>query len=147
MKRYDKLFATKEAELKQREQFLKSADCTSTDNTKSSQLNKVRRERKTLTLIKELVQAMPEDKKLANHDHLINMLTLVSERQSAIHFECKAGDKVMDLLQKYSTMNDLMKRMQKFCDKNNLTIDWQKSVVVEKTPATTQAAEPKTAKK
>lgn len=134
MTTYSKLFKTKTEELKQREMYLKSTECKATDNTKSSQLNKVRRERKTLALIEELVNRLPNDTKLApsSHDHLINMLTLVSERQSAIHFECKAGDKVVGLLQKYATMNDLMKRMQKFCDKNNLTIDWQKSEIVAK---------------
>lgn len=137
MTTYNKLFRTKMDELKQREMFLKSDKCTSTDNTKSSQLNKVRRERKTLALIEDLVSRLPEDTKLAplSHDHLINMLTLVSERQSAIHFECKEGDTVLSLLTKYAQMNDLMKRMQKFCDKNELTIDWTKGIVVKKTAA------------
>lgn len=135
MTKYNKLFATKKQELKEREMHLKSAECTATENTKSSQLNKVRRERKTLSLIEELVGLLPEDKKLspASHDHLVNILTLVAERQSAIHFECKEGDKVIDLLKKYSTMNKLMQRMQTYCDKHNLGVDWEKGIVVAKT--------------
>lgn len=142
MKRYNNLFATKFDELVERERFLKSTECTSTDNTKSSQLNKVRRERKTLTLIKELVTLLPDDTKLtpASSEHLENILTLVSERQSAIHFECQAGDKVMDLLQKYKNMDKLMKRMSTFCEKQGLEIDWQKGVVVKKAAGTESKA-------
>lgn len=134
MTKYSKLFNTKKQELKEREMHLKSAECTATENTKSSQLNKVRRERKTLALIEELVSMLPEDKKLSpnSHDHLINILTLVSERQSAIHFECKPGDKVIDLLQKYSTMNKLMQRMTTYCDKHQLTVSWEKGIIVAK---------------
>ena len=132
MTKFDKLFTTKFNELKERERFLKSAECNATDNTKSSQLNKVRREQKTLRLIEELIHLLPESTKLANDEHLHNMLTLVAERQSAIHFECKAGDKIVDLLKKYSTMNKLMQRMQTYCDKHELGIDWEKNEIVSK---------------
>lgn len=132
MKQYANLFKTKFEELAARERFLKSEECKSTDNTKSSQLNKVRRERKTLRLIEELVTLLPDGTTLKNDEHLHNLLTLVEERQSAIHFECKAGDKLTDLLQKYSQMNKLMQRMSKFCEKNNLDIDWQAGVIVAK---------------
>lgn len=104
-----------------------------TKNTRGTQLYKLGRERRVLQLIRSLIT---DDTKLsdADMDTLVLITTLASERTARTSVECAAGDKILDLMQKYDGLKYLSEKLNKYCEANGLKLDYAKGVVVKVTP-------------
>lgn len=78
----------------------------------------------------EIKAALPADVKLSEDAlHLIELLT--GDPAARVTVSCKAGDKLMDLLQKYSDIKDCYGKLARFCEKNGLKIDMATATIME----------------
>lgn len=125
MSKYDNLVKTKVEELTGKINSMKTNEQVS-KNTRSNMLYHLGRDRKILYLIQELLGGKELSKDAA--DTLISITTLTSERNRSV-VEVKKGDKIMDLLDKYKNVKDIYKKIQSFCEKNGLTMDFAKGII------------------
>lgn len=124
---YDGFITDKINELRQRNKELKSADCTLTKNTISSQLYKNGRELRVLKLIKALLDdALTQE----NIDTLVSITTLVEERKVSV-VQVKEGDSILEVLQKYSDVKNLSEKLEKTCNKEGLKLDYTAGKIVK----------------
>lgn len=101
-------------------------------NTRSTKLYSLGRERRVLHLIKSLIEANP-DVKLSSDDSdtFVLLTTLASERAIKVSVEVREGDKILELMQKYSDTKNLMTKLQTACEKQSLKLDFAKGIVVK----------------
>lgn len=91
-------------------------------NTRGTQLYHMGRDKRTLHLIRSLVEAAGEDVKLSadDMDTLVLITTLSSERSST-RYVIEAGMKVIDVLMKYPNLNG--KTLRERLEKLNLKME------------------------
>lgn len=93
------------------------------ENTLSTQLYQTKRERRVLRLICNLLTdktvLSDEDK-----DTLVLITTLEAERTKGTIVKVQAGDVLSEVLERYKDVKDLFKKLQAYCEKNGLVIDF-----------------------
>lgn len=96
-------------------------------NTRSTQLNKLRRERDVLNLISSLITT---DTKLDDKqtDLLVRLTTLSSERATA-KYVFNEGDSIFEVMQKYEKLS--RKDIEERCEKVGLKLDFEKGIIVK----------------
>lgn len=98
------------------------------ENTLSTQLYQTKRERRVLRLICNLLTnesiLSDEDK-----DTLVLITTLESERTKGTIVKVQAGDILSEVLERYKDVKDLFKKLQAYCEKNSLTIDFANNCI------------------
>lgn len=94
-------------------------------NTRGTQLYKLGRERRVLHLIHSLLELIG-DVELSSEDRetLILITTLSSERSERTSVVCQEGDDILDLMQKYSEKKDLQRKLNAYCEKNGLKLNY-----------------------
>lgn len=98
-------------------------------STKQTQLYHMKRERRVLALVKNLIAANP-DVKLSDTDQetFVLITTLASER-SVTKYQFNEGDSIYDIMTKYENLSrkDLDKKLEKL----GLKADFAKGIVVK----------------
>ena len=131
---FNKLIKGKVEELTSKINKLKVAnisDATADDfispSTRSTQLNKIRRERDVLNLISSLITT---DTKLDDKqtDLLVRLTTLSSERATT-KYVFNEGDSIFEVMQKYEKLS--RKDIEERCEKVGLKLDFEKGIIVE----------------
>ena len=131
---FNKLIKGKVEELTSKINTLKVAnisDATADDfispNTRSTQLNKLRRERDVLNLISSLITT---DTKLDDKqtDLLVRLTTLSSERATT-RYVFNEGDSIFEVMQKYEKLS--RKDIEERCEKVGLKLDFEKGIIVK----------------
>lgn len=131
---FNKLIKGKVEELTSKINALKVAnvsDATADDfispNTRSTQLNKLRRERDVLNLISSLITT---DTKLNDKqtDLLVRLTTLSSERATT-RYVFNEGDSIFEVMQKYEKLS--RKDIEERCEKVGLKLDFEKGIIVK----------------
>ena len=131
---FNKLIKGKVEELTSKINVLKVAnvsDATADDfispNTRSTQLNKLRRERDVLNLISSLITT---DTKLSDKqtDLLVRLTTLSSERATT-RYVFNEGDSIFEVMQKYEKLS--RKDIEERCEKVSLKLDFEKGIIVK----------------
>lgn len=104
-----------------------TADDFISPNTRSTQLNKLRRERDVLNLIGSLITT---DTKLDDKqtDLLVRLTTLSSERATA-KYVFNEGDSIFEVMQKYEKLS--RKDIEERCEKVGLKLDFEKGIIVK----------------
>lgn len=107
------------------------SDATANDfispSTRSTQLNKLRRERDVLNLISSLITT---DTKLDDKqtDLLVRITTLSSERATT-KYVFNEGDSIFEVMQKYEKLS--RKDIEERCEKVGLKLDFEKGIIVK----------------
>ena len=131
---FNKLIKGKVEELTSKINALKVAnvsDATADDfispNTRSTQLNKLRRERDVLNLISSLITT---DTKLSDKqtDLLVRLTTLSSERATT-RYVFNEGDSIFEVMQKYEKLS--RKDIEERCEKVGLKLNFEKGIIVK----------------
>lgn len=131
---FNKLIKGKVEELTSKINALKVAnvsDATADDfispNTRSTQLNKLRRERDVLNLISSLITT---DTRLSDKqtDLLVRLTTLSSERATT-RYVFNEGDSIFEVMQKYEKLS--RKDIEERCEKVGLKLDFEKGIIVK----------------
>lgn len=131
---FNKLIKGKVEELTSKINVLKVAnvsDATADDfispNTRSTQLNKLRRERDVLDLISSLITT---DTKLSDKqtDLLVRLTTLSSERATT-RYVFNEGDSIFEVMQRYEKLS--RKDIEERCEKVGLKLDFKKGIIVK----------------
>ena len=131
---FNKLIKGKVEELTSKINKLKVAnisDATADDfispSTRSTQLNKLRRERDVLNLIGSLITT---DTKLDDKqtDLLVRLTTLSSERATT-KYVFNEGDSIFEVMQKYEKLS--RKDIEERCEKVGLKLDFEKGIIVK----------------
>lgn len=98
------------------------------ENTLSTQLYQTKRERRVLRLVCNLLTdktvLSDEDK-----DTLVLITTLESERTKGTIVKVQKGDVLSEVLERYKDVKDLFKKLQSYCEKNSLTIDFANNCI------------------
>lgn len=104
-----------------------TADDFISPNTRSTQLNKLRRERDVLNLISSLITT---DTKLDDKqtDLLVRLTTLSSERATT-KYVFNEGDSIFEVMQKYEKLS--RKDIEERCEKVGLKLDFEKGIIVK----------------
>jgi len=104
---------------------------TLSNSTRGTQLYAKGRDRRVLNLIKALVKQIPSDVELSEKDMgTFTLITcLASERVARSSVVINEGDKLMDVLQKYSTVKDIARKIQIQCEKLGLHIDYTTGMI------------------
>lgn len=104
-----------------------TADDFISPSTRSTQLNKLRRERDVLNLIGSLITT---DTKLDDKqtDLLVRLTTLSSERATT-KYVFNEGDSIFEVMQKYEKLS--RKDIEERCEKVGLKLDFEKGIIVK----------------
>ena len=99
--------------------------------TRNNRLYHFNRDKKILHLIVELLKLLPDEVKLSDEaiDTLTTISTLKTERQLSI-VQVQVGDKLLDIMQKYSDVKDLLNKVNKAAEKVNAHVDFEKGCIV-----------------
>lgn len=106
------------------------------DGKHATVLYKERRRLKELDAVADLLQQLPD----AAYDTLTEQTKLTLETMfavqkpgeytAAVQVQFNEGDRIVDILKKYSSTRDLMKKMTAYCEKNGLAMDYNNGVIV-----------------
>ena len=101
--------------------------------TRGTQLYARGRERRVLHLIKSLIEQAGENAKLNKDDQETFALitTLAEERVRYDAVEVNEGDDLMELLKKYESRKDILKKLQTAAEKKGLKVDFASQSIVK----------------
>ncbi len=123
-----KLIDEKLNELKSTIASTKTNDSIS-KNTRSTKLYSLSRERRTLHLIRALIEKSDVKLSKEDSDTFILLTTLASERTTQSSIEINVGDKILDVLQKYSDRKAT--NIMKAAERKNLKADYATGTFIE----------------
>lgn len=117
---------------------LKVSDCNK--NTRSTQLYKLGRQRRVMNLIKSLLNQLGDEVKLtdAEKDTFVLITTLTTERTARTSVECHVGDDIVETLQKYDGVKNISDKLNKYCEKNGLCLNYKTGKIDFAKPTTTK---------
>lgn len=124
------LITDKVAEITTRISYVESDECTLSECTRKTQSYQLRRQRKTLHLIDELVQKGLEGISSESHDLLITLTTLEGERNRSI-VTVQEGDSILELMQRYQDVNKLAEKLTRAAEKIGCKLDYISGKVVK----------------
>ena len=102
------------------------------DATKGTKLYALRKERRVLQFINELVTQLPDEVKLseAAHDTLVLITRLQDEKVKAAKFYVEEGENIVSIMERYPNRKNLMKSITEYCENNGLKLDTTTMVIV-----------------
>lgn len=108
------------------------ASDTIAEATKGTKLYALRKERRVLQLINELVTQLPDEVKLseAAHDTLVLITRLQDEKVKAAKFYVEEGENIVSIMERYPNRKNLMKSITEYCASNGLKLDTTTMVIV-----------------
>lgn len=108
------------------------ASDTIAEATKGTKLYALRKERRVLQFINELVSQLPDEVKLseAAHDTLVLITRLQDEKVKAAKFYVEEGENIVSIMERYPNRKNLMKSITEYCENNNLRLDTASMVIV-----------------
>lgn len=108
------------------------ASDTIAEATKGTKLYALRKERRVLQFINELVSQLPDDVKLseAAHDTLVLITRLQDEKVKAAKFYVEEGENIVSIMERYPNRKNLMKSITEYCENNGLKLDTTTMVIV-----------------
>lgn len=108
------------------------ASDTITETTKGTKLYALRKERRVLQLIDELVKQLPDDVKLSEsaHETLSLITRLQDEKVKAAKFYVEEGETIVSIMERYPNRRNLMKSITEYCENNGLRLDTATMVIV-----------------
>lgn len=108
------------------------ASDTIAEATKGTKLYALRKERRVLQFINELVSQLPDDVKLSEsaHDTLVLITRLQDEKVKAAKFYVEEGENIVSIMERYPNRKNLMKSITEYCENNNLRLDTTTMVIV-----------------
>lgn len=116
---------------------MQSPDCTLSANTVKTQTQVKRHEVRNLMIMRDLVRTFiyegREDAEVRTLSDtsigwFMSATTLVSDRKAGM-VSVQEGDRILDLLQKYQDVNNLMDKLQKACKKEGLVLDMASGII------------------
>lgn len=108
------------------------ASDTIAEATKGTKLYALRKERRVLQFINELVSQLPDEVKLseAAHDTLVLITRLQDEKVKAVKFYVEEGENIVSIMERYPNRKNLMKSITEYCENNKLRLDTTTMVIV-----------------
>ena len=108
------------------------ASDTIAEATKGTKLYALRKERRVLQLINELVTQLPDEVKLseAAHDTLVLITRLQDEKVKAAKFYVEEGENIVSIMERYPNRKNLMKSITEYCEQNGMKLDTTTMVIV-----------------
>ena len=108
------------------------ASDTIAEATKGTKLYALRKERRVLQLINELITQLPDEVKLseAAHDTLVLITRLQDEKVKAAKFYVEEGENIVSIMERYPNRKNLMKSITEYCENNGLRLDTTTMVIV-----------------
>lgn len=101
-----------------------------TKNTRGTKLYKLGRDRRVLCLIRTLLETCDESKLSDADKDTLTLLTTLENERTVYKVEVHEGDSIMDLLQKYQDVKDIMSKITKACEQKNLKQDFATGTIV-----------------
>lgn len=108
------------------------ASDTIAEATKGTKLYALRKERRVLELISNLVAQLPDAVSLSNdtYDTLVLITRLQDEKVKAAKFYVEEGENIVSIMERYPNRKNLMKSITEYCENNNLRLDTTTMVIV-----------------
>ena len=108
------------------------ASDTIAEATKGTKLYALRKERRVLQFINELVAQLPDEVKLSEdaQDTLVLITRLQDEKVKAAKFYVEEGENIVSIMERYPNRKNLMKSITEYCENNNLRLDTTTMVIV-----------------
>ena len=108
------------------------ASDTIAESTKGTKLYGLRKDRRVLQLIGELVSHLPDEVKLSDeaHDTLVLITRLQDEKVKASKFYVEEGENIVSIMERYPNRKNLMKSITEYCEDNGLRLDTASMVIV-----------------
>lgn len=103
------------------------------ESTKGSKLYALRKDKRILQLIGELVSQLPDDVKLSDgaYETLLLITRLQEEKARAGKFYVELGENIVSIMERYPNRRNLMKSITEYCDNNNMRLDSATMTIVE----------------
>lgn len=108
------------------------ASDTIAEATKGTKLYALRKERRVLELISNLVAQLPDAVSLSNdtYDTLVLITRLQDEKVKTAKFYVEEGENIVSIMERYPNRKNLMKSITEYCESNNLRLDTTTMVIV-----------------
>lgn len=108
------------------------ASDTIAETTKGTKLYGMRKDRRVMQFINELVSQLPDDVKLSDdaYDTLVLITRLQDEKVKAAKFYVEEGETIVSIMERYPNRRNLMKSITEYCENNGLRLDTATMVVV-----------------
>ena len=108
------------------------ASDTIAESTKGTKLYGMRKERRVLQLINELVSQLPDDVSLtdAAYETMLLITRLQDEKVKAAKFYVEEGENIVSIMERYPNRKNLMKSITEYCEDNGLRLDTASMVIV-----------------
>ena len=105
---------------------------TIAEATKGTKLYALRKERRVLQFINELVSQLPDDVSLtdAAYETMLLITRLQDEKVKAAKFYVEEGENIVSIMERYPNRKNLMKSITEYCENNNLRLDTTTMVIV-----------------
>lgn len=98
-------------------------------STKQTQLYHMKRERRVLNLIKNLIAANPNLTLSAEDQETFVLITTLASERAVTKYQFNEGDNIFDLMQKYENLS--RKDMEAKVAKLGLKMDFSKGIIVK----------------
>ena len=105
---------------------------TIADSTKGTKLYGMRKERRVLQFINELVSQLPDDVSLtdAAYETMLLITRLQDEKVKVAKFYVEEGENIVSIMERYPNRKNLMKSIMEYCEDNGLRLDTASMVIV-----------------
>lgn len=105
---------------------------TIAESTKGTKLYVMRKDKRVLELISNLVAQLPDAVSLSNdtYDTLVLITRLQDEKVKAAKFYVEEGENIVSIMERYPNRKNLMKSITEYCESNNLRLDTTTMVIV-----------------
>ena len=109
-----------------------TASDTIAEATKGTKLYALRKERRVLQFINELITQLPDDIALtdAAYETLVLITRLQDEKVKAAKFYVEEGESIVSIMERYPNRRNLMKSITEYCEDNGLRLDTATMVIV-----------------
>ena len=108
------------------------ASDTISESTKGTKLYGLRKDRRVLQLINEMVAQLPDDVSLtdAAYETLLLITRLQDEKVKAAKFYVELGENIVSIMERYPNRRNLMKSITEYCASNGFKLDTTTMVIV-----------------
>ena len=105
---------------------------TIAESTKGTKLYGMRKERRVLQFINELVSQLPDDVSLtdAAYETMLLITRLQDEKVKVAKFYVEEGENIVSIMERYPNRKNLMKSITEYCEDNGLRLDTASMVIV-----------------
>lgn len=105
---------------------------TIAESTKGTKLYGMRKDRRVLQLINELVSQLPDGVSLtdASYETLVLITRLQDEKMKAAKFYVELGENIVSIMERYPNRRNLMKSIVEYCEQNGMRLDTATMVIV-----------------